>query len=63
MLLDRVEYNANCAQYQHELHSAERLARLICLNYAVVPEYSRVNALITLAVLYRTQGRVQAALR
>jgi hypothetical protein len=39
------------------------LARLRSINYTVVPEYSRVNALITLSVLHRKQQRWHAALR
>lgn len=54
---------ANCAQYRNDLHTAERLSRLVSVNHALVPEYARVNALITLSVIYRKQGRVPPALR
>lgn len=32
---------ASCAQYREDLRTAETLARLVTLNYAVIPEYAR----------------------
>ncbi len=54
---------ANCAQHRGDDAAAERLSRLVCLNHRTVPEYAHVGALLTLAVLYRRNGRVAAAMR
>jgi tetratricopeptide (TPR) repeat protein len=54
---------AACAQFRGDLATAERLSRLVARNHAVVPIYARVAAMLTLAVIHRKRGRIDAALR
>lgn len=54
---------ANAAQARGDVHTAERLTRLVTLQGIRVPHYARVAAWITRTVLHRQQGRLEAATR
>lgn len=54
---------ANAARARGDMHTAERLARLVTMQGEQVPHYARVAAWITRAVLHRQQGRLEAAAR
>jgi tetratricopeptide (TPR) repeat protein len=54
---------ANAAQARGDVHTAERLARLVTMQHDRVPPYARVAAWLTRAVLHRQQGRLALATR
>ncbi|HMS03085.1 MAG TPA: hypothetical protein PKE51_08925 [Gemmatimonadaceae bacterium] len=54
---------ANAAQARGDVHTAERLTRLVTMQGDRIPHYARVAAWITRTVLHRQQGRLEAATR